>query len=240
MSKKELVIFSPYFVPGKKGTASLVRVGRAWRARAHPDQLTWHPTMWAWCIPAMPNTARHLLRGGVELYEMNKKLTREQRKEKKGTRRFIQGQPARQILRLRSSTGVYRLIEPRSTGGGPQHRNRRGDRIDRRSARIWPPFSNKPSSRRRPSGWSWSRTPMDPRGSDGTGKSMGSPKPSMVDPYTLVSGVGSALVSWACCPLNRSFSAFLEKDAGSDAGNDRSDITLVLDLEQSKTDDQIF
>ena len=36
------------------------------------------------CIPVMPNTARHCCAAGWRLYEMNKKLTRKQRKEKKG------------------------------------------------------------------------------------------------------------------------------------------------------------
>jgi hypothetical protein len=57
-----------------------------------------------------------LLRGGVELYEMNKKLSRKQRKEKKGTGGSIQGQPARQILCLRSPGCIYRVPEPGSRG----------------------------------------------------------------------------------------------------------------------------
>jgi putative cardiolipin synthase len=81
---KELIIFSPYFVPGKEGTAFLtglsrrgVRVLILTNSLASNDVGIVHA--------GYQKYRKKLLQGGVEIYEMNKKLTREQRKQKKGS-----------------------------------------------------------------------------------------------------------------------------------------------------------
>jgi putative cardiolipin synthase len=81
--KKELIIFSPYFVPGKEGTAFLsqlckrgVRVRILTNSLASSDVGIVHA--------GYSKYRRDLLRAGVELYEMNKKMTRKERKAKKG------------------------------------------------------------------------------------------------------------------------------------------------------------
>ena len=80
---KELIIFSPYFVPGKEGTAFLTDlVKRGVRVRILTNSLASNDV--SIVHSGYANYRKALLRGGVELYEMNKKLTREQRKEKKG------------------------------------------------------------------------------------------------------------------------------------------------------------
>ena len=81
--KKELIIFSPYFVPGKEGTAFLTWLARRGvRVRILTNSLASNdvPIVHAGYI----KYRRKLLQGGIELYEMNKKLTPEQRKKKKG------------------------------------------------------------------------------------------------------------------------------------------------------------
>jgi len=82
--QKELILFSPYFVPGDAGTAFLtglaargVRVRILTNSLASNDVSVVHAGYAKYRMP--------LLRGGVELYEMNRKLTRAQREEKKGT-----------------------------------------------------------------------------------------------------------------------------------------------------------
>jgi len=79
----ELIILSAYFVPGKKGVALFkelrkrgIRVRIVTNSLASTDVTLVHG--------GYRKYRRDLLRAGVELYEMNKKLTREQRKEKKG------------------------------------------------------------------------------------------------------------------------------------------------------------
>ena len=81
--EKELIIFSPYFVPGKEGveffkslTDKGVRVKILTNSLASNDVGVVHA--------GYAKYRKGLLRAGVELYEMNKKLTRTQRKEKKG------------------------------------------------------------------------------------------------------------------------------------------------------------
>jgi len=82
--RKELIIFSPYFVPGDEGTALLTQlVRRGVRVRILTNSLASNDVSIVHAGYAKYREA--LLRGGVELYEMNRKLTREQRKEKKGT-----------------------------------------------------------------------------------------------------------------------------------------------------------
>jgi putative cardiolipin synthase len=80
---KELIIFSPYFVPGEEGVAFFktltdkgVRVRILTNSLASNDVGVVHA--------GYSKYRKALLRAGVELYEMNKKLTREQRNEKKG------------------------------------------------------------------------------------------------------------------------------------------------------------
>jgi putative cardiolipin synthase len=81
--KKELIIFSPYFVPGDEGVdffERLIRKGVTVKiitnSLASNDVGIVHA--------GYSKYRKALLRAGVELYEMNKKLTRSQRKEKKG------------------------------------------------------------------------------------------------------------------------------------------------------------
>jgi putative cardiolipin synthase len=81
--KNELIIFSPYFVPGKEGveffkslTEKGVRVKILTNSLASNDVGIVHA--------GYSKYRKALLRAGVELYEMDKKLTRKQRKEKKG------------------------------------------------------------------------------------------------------------------------------------------------------------
>ena len=80
---RELIIFSPYFVPGKVGTAFLTDlVKRGVRVRILTNSLASNDV--GIVHSGYAKYRKPLLRGGVELYEMNKKLTREERKEKKG------------------------------------------------------------------------------------------------------------------------------------------------------------
>jgi putative cardiolipin synthase len=82
--QKELIIFSPYFVPGKKGTAFLTQLSRRGvKVRVLTNSLA--STDVGIVHSGYAKYRKALLRDGVELYEMNKRLTREQRKEKKGS-----------------------------------------------------------------------------------------------------------------------------------------------------------
>jgi len=81
--KKELIIFSPYFVPGKAGTAFLIHlVNRGVKVRILTNSLVSNDV--AIVHSGYSKYRKPLLRGGVELYEMNKKLTEQQRKKQKG------------------------------------------------------------------------------------------------------------------------------------------------------------
>ncbi|MCW9094843.1 MAG: phospholipase D family protein [Ignavibacteriaceae bacterium] len=81
--EKELIIFSPYFVPGKSGTAFLTQlVQRGVRVRILTNSLASNDV--GIVHAGYIKYRKDLLRGGVELYELNKKLTRKQLKEKKG------------------------------------------------------------------------------------------------------------------------------------------------------------
>jgi putative cardiolipin synthase len=81
--EKELIIFSPYFVPGKPGTAFLVElVQRGVRVRILTNSLASNDV--GIVHAGYQKYRKKMLRGGVELYELNKKLTRKERKEKKG------------------------------------------------------------------------------------------------------------------------------------------------------------
>jgi putative cardiolipin synthase len=80
---KELIIFSPYFVPGKRGTAFLSQTSkRGVRVRIFTNSLTSNDV--GIVHAGYSKYRKDLLRAGVELYEMNKKLNRKERKAKKG------------------------------------------------------------------------------------------------------------------------------------------------------------
>lgn len=80
---KELIIFSPYFVPGKEGTAFLTDLcKKGVRVRILTNSLS--STDVGVVHSGYAKYRKALLRGGVELYELNKKFTKEERKEKKG------------------------------------------------------------------------------------------------------------------------------------------------------------
>ncbi len=79
---KELLLFSPYFVPGKEGTAFLTDLaGRDVRVRILTNSLS--STDVGLVHSGYMKYRERLLRGGVELFELNKKLTRAERKQKK-------------------------------------------------------------------------------------------------------------------------------------------------------------
>jgi cardiolipin synthase C len=81
--KKELIIISPYFVPGKAGTAFLTDLAESGiRVRILTNSLASNDV--GIVHAGYSRYRKALLNGGVELYEMNKHLTRAQRKEKKG------------------------------------------------------------------------------------------------------------------------------------------------------------
>ncbi len=80
---RELIIYSPYFVPGNAGTSFLTDlVRRGVRVRILTNSLA--STDVSIVHAGYAKYRKRLLRGGVEMYEMNKKLTKQQRKEKKG------------------------------------------------------------------------------------------------------------------------------------------------------------
>ncbi len=80
---KELIIFSPYFVPGKEGVTFLSQLSeRGVRVRILTNSLS--STDVGIVHSGYAKYRKDLLRAGVELYEMNKKIGRKERKEKKG------------------------------------------------------------------------------------------------------------------------------------------------------------
>jgi putative cardiolipin synthase len=82
--EKELIIISPYFVPGKSGTAFLTQLARRGvRVRILTNSLASNDV--GLVHSGYAKYRKDLLRAGVELFEMNKVLSRDQRKEKKGT-----------------------------------------------------------------------------------------------------------------------------------------------------------
>jgi cardiolipin synthase C len=81
--QNELIIFSPYFVPGKEGTAFLAQLSRRGvKVRILTNSLA--STDVGIVHAGYAKHRKELLRAGVELYEMNRRLTPEQRNEKKG------------------------------------------------------------------------------------------------------------------------------------------------------------
>ncbi|MCK5395800.1 MAG: phospholipase D family protein [Gammaproteobacteria bacterium] len=82
--KKELIIISPYFVPGSEGVEFFRQlIDNGVRVRILTNSLSSNDVGIVHAGYAKYREA--LLKTGVELYEMNRKLTRKQRKEKKGT-----------------------------------------------------------------------------------------------------------------------------------------------------------
>jgi putative cardiolipin synthase len=82
-TKQELIIFSPYFVPGRAGAEGLINLSkRGVRIRILTNSLA--STDVTAVHAGYSRYRRRLLRAGIELYEMNNTLTKEQRKEKKG------------------------------------------------------------------------------------------------------------------------------------------------------------
>jgi putative cardiolipin synthase len=80
---KELIIFSPYFVPGKQGTKRLSALSkRGVRVRILTNSLASTDVSVVHTGYAKYRTT--LLRNGVELYEMNRTMSRKDRKQKKG------------------------------------------------------------------------------------------------------------------------------------------------------------
>ena len=80
--KTELIIFSPYFVPGKEGTAFLAQLRkRGVRVRILTNSLASNDV--SIVHSGYAKYRKDLLRAGVELYEMNKQISREDRREKK-------------------------------------------------------------------------------------------------------------------------------------------------------------
>jgi putative cardiolipin synthase len=81
--QKELIIFSPYFVPGKQGTAFLTGLAqRGVRVKILTNSLASNDV--GLVHSGYKKYRKQLLRGGVELYELNKTLSRQERKENKG------------------------------------------------------------------------------------------------------------------------------------------------------------
>lgn len=81
--RKELVIFSPYFVPGVEGTKGLCELSRSGvRVRILTNSLA--STDVGIVHSGYAKYRRKLLRAGVELYEVNHEMDRRTRKEKKG------------------------------------------------------------------------------------------------------------------------------------------------------------
>jgi putative cardiolipin synthase len=81
--RRELMIVSPYFVPGREGVEFLTGlVDRGVRVRVLTNSLASNDV--AAVHAGYAKYRKSLLHGGVEIFELNRALTREQRKEKKG------------------------------------------------------------------------------------------------------------------------------------------------------------
>jgi len=81
--ESELIVVSPYFVPGSEGVEFFRSlIDRGIRVKILTNSLASNDV--AVVHAGYAKYRNSLLRAGVELYEMNKTLTREQRKEKKG------------------------------------------------------------------------------------------------------------------------------------------------------------
>jgi len=84
-AKEELIIFSPYFVPGKEGTRALIKLReRGVRVRILTNSLA--STDVSIVHAGYMRYRKDLLRGGIELYELNQKTKKGDRKAyKKGS-----------------------------------------------------------------------------------------------------------------------------------------------------------
>jgi len=81
--QEELIIVSPYFVPGKQGTAFLRQLSeRGVRVRILTNSLA--STDVGIVHSGYSKYRKDLLRAGIELYEMNQKTSKKDRKRKKG------------------------------------------------------------------------------------------------------------------------------------------------------------
>ncbi|MCG6891074.1 MAG: phospholipase D family protein [Gammaproteobacteria bacterium] len=80
---RELTIFSPYFVPGREGVANIEKLrARGVRVRILTNSLA--STDVSAVHAGYSKYRKYLLRAGVELYELDQTLSKEQRKDKKG------------------------------------------------------------------------------------------------------------------------------------------------------------
>jgi putative cardiolipin synthase len=128
--QKELIIFSPYFVPGKERHGVSDAAQQAGRSGADSDQFPSfhgcrHRALGLRQIPQGP-----IARRGRTLRNEQTADPAAAQGEKR-TARFFQGQPARQIVCLRSPNGFYRFAESRSARNSSQYRDRCCARINR-------------------------------------------------------------------------------------------------------------
>jgi putative cardiolipin synthase len=80
---RELTIFSPYFIPGREGVENLEKLrARGVRVRILTNSLA--STDVSAVHAGYSKYRKYLLRAGVELYEVDKTLSKKQRKDKKG------------------------------------------------------------------------------------------------------------------------------------------------------------
>ncbi len=81
--REELIIFSPYFVPGKEGVEWLSKLSeRGVKVRILTNSLA--STDVSVVHAGYAKYRKDMLRAGIELYEMNKTLSKQERKQKKG------------------------------------------------------------------------------------------------------------------------------------------------------------
>ena len=81
--EKELIILSPYFVPGKEGVDSLTKLrAKGVHIRILTNSLA--STDVGVVHAGYAKYRKDLLRAGIEIYELNKKISKKERKEKKG------------------------------------------------------------------------------------------------------------------------------------------------------------
>jgi putative cardiolipin synthase len=80
---KELIILSPYFVPGRDGVQSLVKLQESGvRVRILTNSLA--STDVGLVHAGYARYRKDLLQAGIEIYELDKKISKQERKEKKG------------------------------------------------------------------------------------------------------------------------------------------------------------
>jgi putative cardiolipin synthase len=102
--KEELIIFSPYFVPGKSGTAFLRQLSeRGVRVRILTNSLA--STNESLVHSGYAKYRKALLRAGVELYELNKKIGKKDRNGKEDRHG-----PSKTVLHAKSFVFDRRLV----------------------------------------------------------------------------------------------------------------------------------